>query len=1764
MLTFRIFISSTFMDFEQERIALQDRVFPNLRKWCEEQNVRCEVIDLRWGVPESTQHVHGTLDLCLDEVRRCQKVTPKPNFIVLLGDRYGWRPLPVLLYPDEWKLIRDHAGPAGSLLDIWYNEDASILHKPGGPPASVHALQPWYPAIEVGQDNERSEGAWRKAEGELRRVLDEVVRAHPDKFDRLGRSATHMEIDLGALDEQCGPALVFRRTLIGLPDGSPYADAPQATQELGNLWNKLKKKLAGSTKDILERSVGVVELESPSAPYLDDFAKWAYDRLLWHIEDQIKINKARAETAPGEAENMAHRGFGEVRSRVFVGREVELEEILAYLRPDVSSSSQDPLLLVAPAGAGKTALLAQVASRCRESSTITVIERYIGATPNSFSSAALIADVKASLIAASPGAAAVLVDGLDLTDGTLGRRLIALAAEHGAVLCATMRREKKDLSGELRGQWRIHELVSSAKATPSDAVLDAWMADASPARRLIGDRRKEVLAALGSEALPLATRIAAGLSARADYIPPAARPASLADWVAVALEDVGHAVMPELARCTVECLAASRFGLSIDELAGLLWQDGAVRAEFEATRQWDWPHDSLPPILISRILGRLEHLTALAEVDGAVTIRFLHREFEKAALARSRTADGGQGRYGAVGRFFAREIPPDAWSRATPSVRRALLEAPRALILAGNEMQALEVIADFPFLQAKVDAGLLDDLLVDLEHLARRWPASEDLYRWLGSIAHQLRNPASEVSVGHLLLQQMANALPGSSAAAIARRWLRRGGRFERWLQGTAQSGGTEFAASDHCIERAVILGVRLGTFAEHNGQDHRDLIIWQADTGQLLARLRHPIPDPAMRLPLQASVAGIGRFWTWHAAYEVDISTYELRRHKTFYTDRVLIGPLTLAWRCGMIWLWQERADAPRLDSLRAPDLFCAIPLPDGRLLACTRFGALEVFGVDGEQIRRDPISNVPDTCGRHRWTAASLDFDLLRTVGGGLLRVTSSSWSGEVELIVPAASEVLTTSGVLTACGGPSGPLAAHPGFRVTDNDDNSEYFVNWRPPIPGCAPDRRPMCFYSSVDGTLLRELDLPFRPLGIFAGPGQDFLAWGDIVDPNPDEFSSKLVVVRYASLEAEAEEVHSDFFYNSFAMVVDGIGLLLIDKPGLVTLFYPHRAEPLRFTAYKDNRAAVVGKGFATWQIQNPRRELSSLEWSWVHLWSLDGVSLGAVYAGGQPVDVIADGMDAIVVRSDGTAGRLRLDTAGSDAFLFAQVAWLGSGRTNSGWHGRERLLVADSDGRKATLDLRRRCFKRLPDGEDDACRRGEWMQSMRGGWVAVYPNEYLNNDSKYCRIVVHKEDGTQNYICPFASNFEYDMFELSPSLVRVSQNRFLFLSHDPEYRKPELRDQTWAIPYNSRLLPSGAIMLSDDDVSTFVDAYDGPQVDAAGPGNEEAEMAAPSSTEANARAIPYDSRLLPSGAVMLPGDNVPIFVDAYAGLPVDAAGAGNEEAGVAAPSSTETNTHQCNGLRVTRLTSTHIRLDAPALDRAALNWYAPARVVLAEARPDGAIVILATGEAVHLVPYCGADIDRELLREAATHASPGDTRQKADALPSDEELFQQAVVLHDATVARCGRADPESLCAALLNRWQLELVRPGGAPSSVTAFTLAERLPEGGLNYDAPPEALLVWAEALCDSAPQLSSRVADWALTALFDSWKAKIYGLSLLERLIDLLKKLEVDPAPAQALLVEIKREQDLAASKPRLYRYRRGGGGDLSVKPIALHLP
>ncbi len=75
------------------------------------------------------------MNLCQQELKRCQNISPKPNFIFLLGDRYGWRPLPAQVDAKEFASLCHQMNERDEVfVRRWYKQDDNAV--PGGLSAS--------------------------------------------------------------------------------------------------------------------------------------------------------------------------------------------------------------------------------------------------------------------------------------------------------------------------------------------------------------------------------------------------------------------------------------------------------------------------------------------------------------------------------------------------------------------------------------------------------------------------------------------------------------------------------------------------------------------------------------------------------------------------------------------------------------------------------------------------------------------------------------------------------------------------------------------------------------------------------------------------------------------------------------------------------------------------------------------------------------------------------------------------------------------------------------------------------------------------------------------------------------------------------------------------------------------------------------------------------------------------------------------------------------------------------------------------------------------------------------------------------------------------------------------------------------------------------------------------------------------------------------------------------------------------------------------
>ena len=125
----RIFTSSTFVDTKEWRNELMRDVYPFLQDICSILGLDFRIVDMRWGVRESTGNDHGTSDLCFSEIYKCQELSLGPSFITFLGDRYGYRPFPRLITETEMKILLSviRSNEVKALIEKWFHLDNNCI-----------------------------------------------------------------------------------------------------------------------------------------------------------------------------------------------------------------------------------------------------------------------------------------------------------------------------------------------------------------------------------------------------------------------------------------------------------------------------------------------------------------------------------------------------------------------------------------------------------------------------------------------------------------------------------------------------------------------------------------------------------------------------------------------------------------------------------------------------------------------------------------------------------------------------------------------------------------------------------------------------------------------------------------------------------------------------------------------------------------------------------------------------------------------------------------------------------------------------------------------------------------------------------------------------------------------------------------------------------------------------------------------------------------------------------------------------------------------------------------------------------------------------------------------------------------------------------------------------------------------------------------------------------------------------------------------------
>jgi len=781
--TFRIFVSSTFSDLEEERNALQENVFPELRKLCMQHGFRFQAIDLRWGVSKEASLSQETMRICLQEIKRCQEITPKPNFIILLGDRYGWQPTPEEIPENEFKQIKevikkqkkDFDGiaeevsgfNAEELLDNWYKEDKNAV-----PP--VHILQP------VDPDSKYNDSKlWDKeVQQPLLHILREAIKElHLSYEERLKyeASATHQEIELGAMrvDDADEHVFGFFRQIKNLDElkkedlseqpAKDFVDTDvedkfdeSSYEKLKSLKERLREKLG---KDNVISCDAEWQGNGITTDHLDKLCKDVYDSLFDIIRKQID---QMDEKKPLEKEIDAHEDFREDRAKHFIGRVEMLEKIKKYIKEE----NNYPLAIHGKSGTGKSALLAFAVKKANEDfPNVAIVFRSIGATPTSSDGRSLLESLcrqvsriyeadesdipgdyeelidefpKRLALATSEKPLILFIDALDqLSDANNARNLTWLLPDLPAnvkLIISTLPGECYEALERKLPERNLREL-KPMPPEEGEELLNVWLDDTQ--RTLQPKQRKEILDNFDRKdnGNPLYLKLAFE-EARKWKSYTKEEETKLSPDISGIIQNLfkrlslkeNHGEM--MVSRSLGYLAASKNGLSEDELLDVLSSDEEFFQDFLDRAYHKPPKNRLPVIVWSRLYFDLEPYLIERSADSASLMTFYHpTTFGKEVKENYLSGKTKPLRHQGLSDYFENQkLYIERDDKKTTNLRK-LSELPFQQTYSKRWEKLYTTLTDTEFLEQKNTHFIVFDLLDDFRIALREMPEEDEIVK---------------------------------------------------------------------------------------------------------------------------------------------------------------------------------------------------------------------------------------------------------------------------------------------------------------------------------------------------------------------------------------------------------------------------------------------------------------------------------------------------------------------------------------------------------------------------------------------------------------------------------------------------------------------------------------------------------------------------------------------------------------------------------------------------------------------------------------------------------------------------------------------------------------------------------------------------------------------------------------------------------------------------------------------------------------------------
>lgn len=385
--TIKFFISSTFKDFEGERNILQKFVFPKLKDLCHEKGFGFQPIDLRWGVKEEAGYDQQTMNICLNEIHRSSS-EPKPNLLLLVGQRYGWVPIPYDIDENEFNTIiksKKLNNDEIELIKEWYLKDENYID-------TKHILKDKY---KYKDDRD----AWSEIESRLRSSFQKVFNNPNDleHYKKYNASATEQEMyeGLDAFNQEVDHSHTYSYFREIVQDNTNDKDLTDYIDKdllkLNDLKDRLQNKcnipksnqINGDNKykvswdQIVDaKAISYENLTLENAP---EYLKKFHDDILEKFETSIKSEIDNfEENTKLQIELEQQKLFLGKKSEVVLGRDKEAKNIIKFL----DNVEQQYYLQYGRSGTGKTSVMSKAISEI-DTNKYEIIYRFIGTTASS-------------------------------------------------------------------------------------------------------------------------------------------------------------------------------------------------------------------------------------------------------------------------------------------------------------------------------------------------------------------------------------------------------------------------------------------------------------------------------------------------------------------------------------------------------------------------------------------------------------------------------------------------------------------------------------------------------------------------------------------------------------------------------------------------------------------------------------------------------------------------------------------------------------------------------------------------------------------------------------------------------------------------------------------------------------------------------------------------------------------------------------------------------------------------------------------------------------------------------------------------------------------------------------------------------------------------------------------------------------------------------------------------------------------------------------